>query len=377
MHRILYIIPSLRKGGAEHLVLDICNALQRCENVSVKLITFSELNEYAFLTENINWEVIPASVSLSVLGENRLNIEKLQKTIDQFRPDVIHTHLFEAEIVSRSCYYPQAKWFSHCHDNMMQFENFSLKTLFTKYKFTNFFEKLYLIKQYKKNGSNHFIAISKDTESYFKSVLPKPLKKDIHLLPNAIDFNKFYNHDKTNTNNLKLITIGSLIDKKNQMFLIEVIKQLHYKNYMVKLDILGEGPNRNRIKKEVEKSKLNEYISLKGNINIVENYLWESAIYIHSAPHESFGLVILEAMAAGLPVVTLDGKGNRDIIEDGKNGFMIYEQNAELFADKIIELIENRKLYQQMSAYCVEFARKYDIKEYMDRLVSLYERALA
>ncbi len=45
---ILHIIPNLRKGGAERLVLDICNALQRHEDVTVKLITFSELNKYTF-----------------------------------------------------------------------------------------------------------------------------------------------------------------------------------------------------------------------------------------------------------------------------------------------------------------------------------------
>jgi len=81
-------------------------------------------------------------------------------------------------------------------------------------------------------------------------------------------------------------------------------------------------------------------------------------------------------MAAGLPVVTLDGKGNRDIIEQGKNGFMIYKQSAELFADKIIELIKNKELYQSMSAYAVEFAKKYDIKEYVDKLIDLYKMIL-
>ena len=63
-------------------------------------------------------------------------------------------------------------------------------------------------------------------------------------------------------------------------------------------------------------------------------------------------------MAAGLPVITLDGKGNRDIIEQGKNGYMIYEQDAELFAQTIIDLWNDKEKYQQMSKYAQQFAVK-------------------
>jgi glycosyltransferase involved in cell wall biosynthesis len=82
---------------------------------------------------------------------------------------------------------------------------------------------------------------------------------------------------------------------------------------------------------------------------------------------------MLEAMASGLPVVSLDAGGNRDIIVQGKNGYIVYEQNAELFADTIIELIEDNDLYKSISAYAVEFASKFDIKPYTDRLFELYQ----
>ena len=108
---ILHIIPNLRKGGAERLVLDICNALQRREDVRVKLITFSATNDYSFLTQKLKWEVVPASVSLSVFGKNERNISALQYAIEQFNPNIIHTHLFEAEIVTPSCHYPIERFF--------------------------------------------------------------------------------------------------------------------------------------------------------------------------------------------------------------------------------------------------------------------------
>lgn len=72
MLHILYIIPRLNKGGAERLCLDICNGLQKREDVKVKLITFSEENSYPFLTENIDWQVVPASVKLSLHRRNKI-----------------------------------------------------------------------------------------------------------------------------------------------------------------------------------------------------------------------------------------------------------------------------------------------------------------
>ena len=78
-------------------------------------------------------------------------------------------------------------------------------------------------------------------------------------------------------------------------------------------------------------------------------------------------------MAAGLPVVTLDGRGNRDLIVQGKNGYMVYEQDTEQFADRILEIWNDKNKYNQMSAFAQDFARQYDIKPYVDKLLELYK----
>lgn len=369
--RILHIIPQLRKGGAERLCLDICNQLQKQEDVQVRLITFSDDNAYPTLSQSIDWKIVPASVQLSITHKKVLNIAALQKAIEDFAPDVINTHLFEAEIVSRSCHYPKAKWFSHCHDNMRQFRNFSIKTLFNKELLTNHYEKRYLLSRYYANGGTTFVAISHDTENYFHSTQ----SYRVELLPNAIDYEMFYNSEPRGEHSkLKLINVGSYQDKKNQHFLIDLAVKLQKRCLDFELNLLGDGEKYNTIAKNIKDMNLSDNVFQLGNVDNVENHLWKSDIYVHSANYEPFGLVLLEAMAAGLPVVTLDGRGNRDLIVQGKNGYMVYKQNAEQFADRILEIWNDKQKYCEMSAFAQEFAKQYDIKEYVDKLLSLYNR---
>lgn len=374
--KVLHIIPLLSKGGAERLVLDICIELSKRQNVEVKLISFSDKNEYLYLSEAINYEIIPAQVIPSILKKSVVKIDKLLISIQKFNPNIIHTHLFEAEIISRWLPLKNISYITHCHDNMKQFNNISWQTFLSKEKITNYYEKLLIINRYKKSN-NHFIAISNDTEQYYKQTLPPNLSENIHTLPNSINFNRFYNPNKktqgiNKNQSVKLISVGSLVNKKNQIFLIDVVNALHLKKHKVFLDLLGDGPNKTLIDEKILNYKLQKYVSLKGNVEVVEDYLHNATIYVHSALYEPFGLALLEAMATGLPVVCLDGKGNRDIISNGVNGFMVYEQNADLFAEKIIELINNRELYISISNNAVEFARKHDIKEYVDKLMEIY-----
>lgn len=370
MPKILHILPYLRKGGAQRLAIDICNELQSRQGICVKIISFTAENDFTDITGDIDVQVVPAGIQLSVLHLPIYHIDMLQQAIEAFAPDIIHTHLFEAEIVSRSCYYPQAKWFSHCHDNMRQFRNPDLRTLTRKALLTNYYEKRYLYKRYDMNGGNTFIAISHDTENYFKQ---NAAKYPVILLPNAINYQKFHKEKIMDYNHiLRLINVGSFTDNKNQKFLIEVARVLKERHTDFELHLLGDGVNRHNVAALAKAYNIEHAVYMHGNVSDVETYLWQANIYLHAALSEAMGLTLVEAMAAGLPVVTLDGKGNRDIIEQGKNGYMLYEQNAEAFADTIMEIWTHQQLYKSMSAYAQQYAQKYDIKEYTDKLLEIY-----
>lgn len=374
--RILHIIPNLRRGGAERLVLTICKELSKRENIDVCIVTFSNQNEYPLYSKGLRWDVVPATYIPSITGNDKKDISDLQKYIDDFRPDIIHTHLWEAEIVSRQVEYPHAKWFSHLHNNTIELKKILIP--FHKKDITNIYEKRIMLKRYK-HYNNNFICVAEDSFKYLKENLPASFSNQIIKLHNAIDTSLFKNNNFSKTifpeNKIRLLTVGTLLKNKNQIFLVDVINELAQRGYNPTLDILGDGPNYQLIKHKIETLKLNDRIFLRG-ICEVEEYYHNSDIYVHATVHEAFGLVLIEAMAAGLPVVCIDGKGNRDIIENGKNGYIVNSLDPILFAKRIIEIMENKELYLSMSKASLEFALNFDIKNYTNKLIEIYSQKL-
>ena len=324
-------------------------------------------------------EIVPSKVQLSITKKHILSITELQKVLDLFQPDIIHSHLFEAEIVSRSCTFPKAKWFTHSHDRMRSLNYLNFFSIKSKRDLTNYFEKRYLLKRYRKNRGNNFIAISEDILHFLKSVLPKKLG-NIHLLQNAIAVKRFEKPvdfiSKKDNSVCNLISVGRLDKNKNHQFLIDVVLDLKNKNIPVHLSILGEGDQRIALQEKIEYLNLSHQISLVGLQEKVEAYLWNADLYIHSAITEGFGLTLLEAMAAGLPVISLNGGGNKNLIHHAENGFLIEEQDVNLFSKSVIELFQNKSAYEVFSKKAIAFSHQYDIKSYCDKLSSIYKKVL-
>ena len=368
--KILHIIPNLKKGGAERLVLDICQHLVQKKDIIVKLIIFSEENEYSFLMKGIDVEVIPAKVIPSLIGKPLVEVKQLQNYIDTFQPDIIHSHLFETEMVLAHISLPfKAKRIVHFHDAMPQFRNLNFKTIFNKSLITNYFEKRIVLKSYPKNTLS--ICISKNIKDYSETVLPKSIESV--LLYNAIALERFNNNHYDNNTFNEIAITGSLVDKKGHDLAIETIRELVNRNIKIHLHILGDGPNKNRLEGLIDELNLQSNITMHGLVDHPEDFLKNCKIYLHTASHEPFGLVLVEAMACGLPVVCTDGKGNRDLIKDGENGFMIWKRNSKLLADKIELLLQNDSLRLEMGNTAKKFAQQFGLEKYIETLLKYYQ----
>ncbi len=373
--KVIHIIPSLKIGGAERLAIEICSELNKNKSLKIVLISLSEVNDFINERYDIEIKYIPSKISLSITGKTNVEISILTKFINDFKPDIIHTHLFEAELISRWNINDKATYFTHCHDNMKQLSGLTRHKSIKK-NITDLYEKNSIVKKYL-TCENNFIAVSEDTKQYFSDVLPKKLAKNIHLLSNAINYKKFQRNNIKKANTLRLINIGSFAANKNQTFLIDVILELKKEDFLCELYLLGEGEEQQKVKNKAIINGLKNDIKFLGNVNDVEEQLWKSHLYLHTSKSESFGLTMLEAMASGVPVISLDAKGNRDYIKDGINGYIIKEEDPKLFSHKIINIIKDEKLYKKLSDNGQETAKRYDIKNYTKKLMKLYKESIS
>jgi len=236
------------------------------------------------------------------------------------------------------------------------------------------------------NHSDLIIAPSTKIKRLLKNF---GIQKPIEILPNGIDLDRFKKIPKPEarkslglpTDVILLLFVGRLGKEKNIEFLIEVMKYIKENNEkLIYLVIVGDNPDKRVMEELKNKAKtLNVYdrTIFTGYLEyerVIEAY-YASDIFVFSSITETQGLVILEAMASGLPVVAIDDDAISDFVKDGINGFLVpnNQENKRLFSEKIKNLIEDKDLYTKMSLHALETSRSFHIKNLNKKLLALYE----
>ncbi len=378
--KIVFIIPILGGGGAEIMLGAICEELIN-QNHHVKLIclqphhpTFENFPNKEFILHELKPVIIQSKVTFSLFRKTTIDNTEFLSIIDEFRPDIIHSHLYNSELIAYSTIRRNICYFSHAHDNMRQLRRFSWRFLLNKKDFTDYYESRWLKRRYQKANAS-FIAISGNSQNFLKRNLPSFFDTRIHLLHNAIRLDRFYSKESKN-NKIQLISVGNLVPKKNHTLIIDVASELRRRKIPFDVHILGYGMLKSELLNKIDNEDLNDSVHLHGNVKNVEDYLSNSDIYLHTALEEPFGLVLVEAMAAGLPIVCTNGGGNSDLIVEDYNGFLVNEFDAELLADKIEFLIKNPEKSLEMGRNAQVFSKQFDISTYVRNLVHLYSNEI-
>jgi len=170
-----------------------------------------------------------------------------------------------------------------------------------------------------------------------------------------------------------LINVGRLASEKGHDLLLEAVKELNREMKNWKLLIVGEGPERDNIIRQVKKYELDDRVILTGFVDNVNDYLVQADLMVHSARIEGFGLVLAEAMAAGLPVVAAAASNIPEIIRDGEVGLLAEKENPEELAEKIKFLLENNSLRAEYGSKGREFVKE---NFSISRMISEYEELI-
>ncbi|MCH5229132.1 MAG: glycosyltransferase family 4 protein [Muribaculaceae bacterium] len=177
--------------------------------------------------------------------------------------------------------------------------------------------------------------------------------------------------------NKKIIAVGRLVEQKNFSSLINSFAIVKKKFPDWSLNIYGDGYLKSILQKQIIDLDLTKNVFLKGNsINISEEML-DSSLLVLSSKYEGMPLVILEAMACGLPVISYDCPcGPKDLIKNDENGYLVPLNDENQLAQKICLLIENQELRNKMGSESLKLSERYSFPNVMSQWVQLFESLL-
>jgi glycosyltransferase involved in cell wall biosynthesis len=202
--------------------------------------------------------------------------------------------------------------------------------------------------------------------------------KNIFVSPNGINISEI-NNSKKMKQKYDVIFVGRLVYQKNPELLIKAINILRKNSPNIKVAIIGGGLEEEYLKKLVNNLGLERNIYFLGKIkNHIKIYpfLKSSLVFAHPSRAEGFSLVLLEAAACGLPIVTTNNKWNLSSVQFLKGNGIVSSENAEDFAKKINEILNNKILRNKMSKKSIKISKDFDWRNITDKLEEYYKRVL-
>ena len=173
-----------------------------------------------------------------------------------------------------------------------------------------------------------------------------------------------------------LITVGRLVKRKAVDQLIDVLAEL--KNRRVKLIVIGSGPMGGIWQAHARERGVDGQVRFMGGVSdeVKTQLLSIADVYVSTSQHEGFGLVYVEAMAAGLPVVCYDTGGQRDFLHDGETGYVVTTNDRRTFAERCAELVRRPDRRVAIGRANRARARDYFIDRCAERYEALFESVL-
>lgn len=340
---ILHILYGLDMGGIQTMLVQIVNEEKKLGH-RVNIIVINNMVDNA-ITQNLSNAIKLYKINRKPKSKNPIFLLKLNYLILKINPDIIHLH----------------------QDSIIRFVLLKKRCCITMHTIPNATNSKYI------NKINTIFSISKTVQK----VLLNELNIKSILVYNGIKINLIKSKNRFDKNKIfKIVQIGRLLcETKGQHILINALNRIIEKgNTNVHLDIIGDGPSLKEITSLISQHNLQDYISLLGQKtpDFIHRNLHNYDLLVQPSLTEGFGLTIVEAMAAKVPVLVSSLPAPMEIINNGEFGYYFQTNNYLDCEIKILEIINKtpnkeiiEKAYKRVSDYFTieETAKKY-ILEY-------------
>lgn len=352
MRKIVHIIPSLNKGGAERFVVDLCNELSKEQEVY--LISLAENYENSFQAE------VSSRVNLIILnkkaGLDILVMFQLRKVLNKIRPDVINTHINALEylLLFLVKFGKRNTLFFHTLHNKADKE--TANNLILKFR-KALYKKMFIVP----------ITISKMMSHSFEEVYKlKGIDKQIDngrpfVSANMVSVDLI--REKFKTVGGKIFVNVARVDKqKNQLNLVKAFNMLISKDVTAKLLIIGDYADQElygQIQKEIGSS---QHIHMLGGVLNVEDYLTACDAFILPSLYEGMPISLIEALSHGCIAICTAVGGVTDMIDDGVNGILASDTSVDGIFYSMQRFMQLENVEQMRRSARESFSNYFDIR---------------
>ncbi len=227
------------------------------------------------------------------------------------------------------------------------------------------------------------IAASSVIRKYFEQIGCR----NVAVSPNGVDLSRFQNLNREQSrkelgltqNDFVIITVARLEKIKGIEYLIGAIRNFQFSIFNFQLLIVGDGKERKNLENLAQKLGVGDRVRFLGQVpnDKVPQILAAGDCFVLPSLKEGFGIVILEAMAAGLPVIATNVGGIPDIIQDGNNGILIEPANSQAIANAIKQIIGQKDLTSKIIANSWNSLSQYDWDNIANKVFELAKHLIA
>jgi len=196
----------------------------------------------------------------------------------------------------------------------------------------------------------------------------------LEVIPLGVNPDEFEFTERRDTHSL--VAIGSLRERKGYDVLLEALATVSETHPDVHLDVFGKGPQREALEGLAIDLGVESNVTFHGFVDqsVLKEHIADARAFVHPSRSESFSLVRLEAMAGGCPVVVTNTDGAREMVRDGKEGYVVEPERPEALAGRIIELLGDNELARDLGQGArTRVEEKYDWRDIGQQYVSVYE----
>ena len=270
--------------------------------------------------------------------------------IKNFKSKIVYTahgfHFYKgAPLINWLLYYPMEKYLSRYTDSIITINDEDYDTAKKKMK-----SKVYKV---------HGIGISREKIDVKMSASEKKkLRKELNI----------------DDSNFVLIFPGEINNNKNQILLLNTIKILKENISNIVLLLPGYDLLQGKLQEYAVQNGIADNVRFLGYRKDIPQLLRISNMAVSSSKREGLPINIIESMYVGLPIVATNCRGNRDLIKNGKNGYLVDSYKADEFAQKIEKIYKNKKKAEKFIQTNKEEVNKYMLDSVLDEIIKIYER---